>query len=158
MFAFPSSLKRQQLIPISIDEAWDFFSKPKNLKEITPPHMAFKVHTPEDQLEFMYPGQLISYTVKPIAGFPIKWTTEITHVEKGKFFVDEQRFGPYKLWHHQHHFETVDEGVLMTDLIHYLLPFGPLGWIGRKMFVSRQLEDIFDYRVEAVEKLFGKLI
>jgi len=155
MFATPSSLKHTQLLPISLDEAWAFFSSPKNLKEITPPYMGFEVHTPDDQLEHMYAGQLISYTVRPVAGIPIKWTTEITHVIEGKYFVDEQRFGPYKLWHHQHHFEEVAEGVRMTDLVHYMLPFGPLGWLGRKLFVERQLKDIFDYREQAVERIFS---
>lgn len=156
MFAIPSSLKRTQHLPITLQQAWDFFSSPNNLKEITPDHMGFLVHTPAEQLEKMYAGQLISYTVKPILGIPIKWTTEITHVEEGKYFVDEQRFGPYKLWHHQHHFEEVNDGVLMTDLVHYMLPLGPLGWIARKLFVKKQLDDIFDYRVEAVNRIFGK--
>ncbi len=156
MFSIPSVLKRTQVLPITIEEAWDFFSSPKNLKKITPDYMDFKVHTPEEELEYMYPGQMISYTVRPVLGLPIKWTTEITHVEKHKFFVDEQRVGPYTMWHHQHHFEGLDEGVLMTDTVHYMLPFGPLGWLMRKLFVKKQLEDIFDFRYKVVGEVFGE--
>ncbi len=156
MFSTPSVLKRTQVLPISLEEAWDFFSSPKNLKKITPDYMAFKVHTPEEELENMYPGQMISYTVRPVLGIPIQWTTEITYVEKHKFFVDEQRVGPYTMWHHQHHFEVLDNGVKMTDMVHYMLPFGPIGWIARNLFVERQLEDIFDYRYKIVDEVFGK--
>lgn len=156
MFSIPSVLKRTQVLPISLEEAWDFFSSPKNLKKITPNYMDFKVHTPEEELEYMYPGQMISYTVRPVMGIPIKWTTEITHVEIHKFFVDEQRVGPYTMWHHQHHFESLDEGVMMTDIVHYMLPFGPLGWIGRKLFVERQLDEIFDFRYKVVGDVFGE--
>lgn len=155
MFSIPSVLKRTQILPISLEEAWEFFSSPKNLKRITPEYMDFKVHTPEEELEHMYPGQMISYTVRPVLGLPIKWTTEITHVDTHKFFVDEQRVGPYTMWHHQHHFEALEEGVMMTDIVHYMLPLGPLGWIARKLFVERQLEEIFDFRYKVVGEVFG---
>ena len=118
--------------------------------------MHFVVHTDEAELERMYPGQLIYYTVRPILGLPLKWTTEITQVEQPYMFIDEQRFGPYKLWHHQHLFEEVDGGVLMTDIVHYLLPLGPLGWLGRKLIVENQLNAIFDYRIKAVEEIFSE--
>lgn len=156
MFAIPSCLKRTQVLPISLTEAWDFFSSPKNLKEITPAYMGFKIHTPEEKLESMYPGQIISYTVRPVMGIPIKWTTEITHVEPLKFFVDEQRVGPYRMWHHQHHFEEVEDGVLMTDIVHYMMPLGPFGLLARKLFVEKQLAEIFDYRLKVVDELFAK--
>lgn len=156
MFSIPSVLKRTQVLPISLEEAWDFFSSPKNLKKITPEYMDFKVHTPEEELEHMYPGQMISYTVRPLMGIPIKWTTEITHVDTHKFFVDEQRVGPYTMWHHQHHFEPWKDGVMMTDIVHYMLPLGPLGWMARKLFVERQLEDIFDFRFKVVDEAFGE--
>lgn len=155
MVARPAVLRKTQILPISLDEAWDFFSSPKNLKEITPDYMDFKIHTPADELESMYPGQMISYTVRPLLGLPLQWTTEITHVEDKNFFVDEQRVGPYTMWHHQHHFEEIDGGVLMTDIVHYMLPLGPLGWVARKLFVERQLEGIFDYRYQVCSKKFG---
>ena len=156
MFATPTQLRKEQLIPISLEEAWDFFSRPKNLPLITPPYMQFNVLTDPRELEEMYAGQLIKYTVKPVMGIPLKWTTEITQVEHLRFFIDEQRFGPYKLWHHQHHFEEVDEGVLMTDIVNYMLPMGPLGLLARKLFVESQLEDIFEFRFKAVNDLFAK--
>ena len=155
MFAKPAVIRKTQLLPISLEEAWNYFSSPKNLKEITPDYMDFQVHTPIEELEGMYPGQMISYTVRPVLGLPLQWTTEITHVEDNKFFVDEQRVGPYTMWHHQHHFEEIEDGVLMTDIVHYMLPFGPLGWIARKLFVERQLEGIFSYRFEVCNKKFG---
>lgn len=156
MFSIPSVLRRTQTLPTTLEEAWDFFSSPKNLRKITPAYMDFKVHTPEEELEDMYPGQMISYTVRPVMSLPIKWTTEITHVEKHRFFVDEQRVGPYAMWHHQHHFTSVEAGVVMTDVVHYMLPFGPLGWCARKLFVEKQLAEIFDFRYEVVGEVFGE--
>ena len=103
----------------------------------------------------MYPGQIIEYKVKPIAGIPVYWMTEITHVEAEKFFVDEQRFGPYALWHHQHHFSEIPGGVEMTDIVHYKIPFGFLGDIAQWLFIGKQLEKIFDFRWKAVEEKFG---
>ena len=104
----------------------------------------------------MYAGQIIEYKVAPVLSIPIYWMTEITHVEEGKFFVDEQRFGPYSLWHHQHHFKIVDGGVEMTDIVHYKLPLFFLGDIAHVIFVKSQLKKIFNFRYQAVEKLFGK--
>jgi hypothetical protein len=103
----------------------------------------------------MYAGQLIEYRVSPVLGIPLYWMTEITHVVEGQYFIDEQRFGPYSMWHHQHHFREVEGGVEMTDLVHYKVP---LGWIGRivnGLFVRKKLNGIFDYRYERVKELFG---
>lgn len=151
------SLKTVQKIPTSLQQAWDFFSNPANLATITPDGMGFKTiskhHGP-----VMYAGQIIEYTVSPVAGIPMYWMTEITHVEQGKYFVDEQRFGPYSMWHHQHHFKAVEGGVEMTDIVHYKLPFWFLGDIANSLFVKKQLEQIFDYRFLKVEALFGKII
>ncbi len=104
----------------------------------------------------MYPGQIIEYKVRPMLGIPVYWMTEITHVEKEKYFVDEQRFGPYALWHHQHHFKAIEGGVEMTDIIHYKVPMGILGDIANSLFVDRSLKNIFRYRHKAVEQKFGK--
>lgn len=104
----------------------------------------------------MYAGQIIEYKVKPVLGIPLYWMTEITHVEEHQFFVDEQRFGPYSLWHHQHHFKQVEGGVEMTDIVHYKLPFWFLGDIAHALFVKRQLKQIFDHRYLVVEQLFSK--
>ena len=149
------SIKTVQRIPISLQEAWAFFSKPDNLKEITPPSLGFNIIS-KYHGEKMYAGQIIEYTVKPILGIPLYWMTEITHVADEKYFVDEQRFGPYSLWHHQHHFKLIDGGVEMTDIVHYKLPLFFLGDLANALFVTDQLQQIFDHRVKAVENKFGK--
>ena len=149
------SLKTIQTIPVSLDTAWDFFSSPANLKDITPANMGFNIIS-QHHGEKMYAGQIIEYKVSPVAGIPLYWMTEITHVEEGSYFVDEQCFGPYKMWHHQHHFKTVNGGVEMTDIVHYKLPFWLLGDIANSLFVSRQLQSIFDFRFKKVEELFIK--
>ncbi len=149
------TLKRVQRLPLSLDAAWDFFSAPDNLKVITPEYMDFNVTSDPNFYTKMYAGQIITYTVKPLLGIPLFWMTEIKHVETQKFFVDEQRFGPYTLWHHQHHFKPIPGGVEMTDLVHYKLPLGPLGDFAKWLFVGRQVEGVFDYRWKRLEALFG---
>lgn len=150
------SLNRSVILPISLAEAWDFFSNPKNLKEITPEYMYFKI-TNEKELSTMYPGQIITYIVKPVLGIPLKWCTEIKNVEYQKMFVDEQRFGPYSLWHHKHFFTEVEGGVKNTDLVHYALPFGILGTIAHEIMVKNKLKEIFDYRNEKLKQIFGNV-
>ncbi|WP_246186114.1 SRPBCC family protein [Phnomibacter ginsenosidimutans] len=148
------SLKTVQYMPISLEQAWDFFSKPDNLKDITPNNLGFvirsKHHGPR-----MYAGQVIEYTVSPVLGIPLYWMTEITHVQDKQFFVDEQRFGPYSLWHHQHHFEAVEGGVKMTDIVHYKLPLWWLGDLANLLFVKAQLRQIFSFRFQKTAELFG---
>ena len=151
------TLKRIQRLPISLDHAWDFFSAPDNLKVITPPYMGFHVRADPAFLSQMYAGQIIDYTVKPVLGIPLYWMTEITHVEHQRFFVDEQRVGPYALWHHQHHFKAIEGGVEMTDLVHYRLALGILGRLAHALFIRRQLEGIFNYRWKKLEELFGTM-
>ena len=146
-------LHTKQKLPISIDEAWAFFSDPKNLQEITPPYMGFDIHSGADRK--VYAGQIIRYTVKPLLGLKLNWVTEITHVAPGQFFVDEQRFGPYIFWHHKHFLHPVDGGVEMEDWVHYKLPLGPLGKFAHALFVCKQLQGIFDYRTQKLNSLFG---
>jgi ligand-binding SRPBCC domain-containing protein len=148
------TLAKTQNLPISLEEAWDFFSSPKNLKEITPPYMGFVITSDLGDGK-MYSGQIISYKVTPLLNIPMTWVTEIKHVEDHKYFVDEQRFGPYALWHHQHWFKSIDGGVEMRDIVNYGLPLDPLGRIGIG-FVRSKLEEIFDYRFHKVEQIFGK--
>lgn len=147
------SLKTIQHIPTDLNTAWDFFSSPANLKDITPSDMGFNVIS-KYHGEKMYPGQIIEYKVSPVWGIPIYWMTEITHVQDKKYFVDEQRFGPYSLWHHQHHFKEVNGGVEMTDIVHYKMPFWFLGDIANSLFVKAQLKNIFDFRYKKVEEMF----
>ena len=148
----PISFERTQILPIPLETAWNFFSNPANLVKITPPDMAFKITSPP-QSDF-YAGQIITYTVRPLWGVAVNWTTEITHVERLRFFVDEQRFGPYRFWHHQHHFREVEGGVEMRDQIHYLLPHDRLVGIINRLFVAPRLRRIFDFRAETLKKLF----
>jgi ligand-binding SRPBCC domain-containing protein len=147
------TFKKEQKIPATISEVWDFISSPKNLKEITPSYMGFDIISEEDT-SVIYQGMFISYIVKPIFKIPMKWTTEITTVKEHEYFVDEQRFGPYSMWHHKHFIKAIEGGVLMTDLIHYKLPLGKIGNIGSP-FVKSQLNEIFDFRFEAMERKFG---
>ena len=149
------SLKTVQKIPVSIKEAWNFFSSPLNLAEITPGNMGFKIVS-KYHGEKMYAGQVIEYKVRPVLNIPMYWMTEITHVEDLKYFIDVQRKGPYKLWHHQHHFIEIDGGVEMTDIVHYKNPFGLIGQAANSLFVKRQLKKIFEYRFNKVEEIFGK--
>ncbi|MBN1338042.1 MAG: SRPBCC family protein [Bacteroidales bacterium] len=146
--------KKTQRIPSTLDEVWDFISSPGNLKRITPEHMGFDI-TSGDLPGKMYPGMIIAYKVSPVAGIKMTWVTEITHVREKEYFVDEQRIGPYKMWHHEHRIEAVEGGVLMTDLVSYKPPLGFLGSIANALFIRRQLEEIFDFRVQALEKIFG---
>ncbi len=148
MFQF----KRKQIIPTDLDTCWNFFSSPSNLKLITPPYMGFDVKTTVP--DTMYEGLIIAYTVKPLLGIPVEWVTEITHINKGVFFVDEQRIGPYKLWHHEHHFKEVAEGIEMIDIVSYELPFGKLGKLVEPILVAPKLKEIFDYRFKKVDELF----
>lgn len=149
-------LKEQVELAASLDEAWDFISSPANLKEITPDHMGFEIKTP-GLPDKIYPGLMIAYKVRPVLGIPMTWLTEITHVEDQSYFVDEQRVGPYALWHHEHKLSTTDKGVLMTDLVTYRLPLGPLGTMAHALFVKKQLQGIFKYREHALDKRFGLL-
>ena len=146
-------LKTEQQIPASLDEVWQFISAPGNLKEITPDYMGFDITSDQD-LSQMYPGMIISYKVSPLLGIKMTWVTEITHVEDKKFFVDEQRVGPYKIWHHQHILEENDKGVMMKDIVTYVPPLGFLGAIANALMIKGQLKQIFDYRRIAVEKMF----
>ena len=148
------TLRSIQKLPISQHEAWKFLSDPANLKTITPDYMGFEILSGADRP--MYSGQIIQYIVTPVAGIKTKWVTEITHVKDGEYFVDEQRFGPYALWHHKHFIKPIDGGVEMEDIIDYKLPFGILGQIFHPVLVKPKLREIFDYRKQKLIELFGE--
>lgn len=148
-------LKFSQRIPISVTEAWDFFSSPMNLARITPKEMAFTVTSGLQPDEKMYSGMIITYKVSPVAGIKLNWMTEITQVVDHQYFIDEQRFGPYKFWHHQHHFKSIPGGVEMNDILTYGLPMGIFGNIANSVFVANKLQEIFNYRSKKVVELFG---
>lgn len=146
--------RREQFLKTSVEEIWDFISSPKNLKEITPDYMGFDITSP-NLPEKMYPGMIISYKVKPLLGIKTTWVTEITQVKDHKYFVDEQRVGPYSIWHHEHILEEKDGGVLMTDIISYKPPFGFLGNIANALTIKKKLKEIFDYRFQVLEKKYN---
>lgn len=149
-------LTKTQKLPVSVEEIWDFISSPKNLKEITPKHMGFLI-TSNTGDEKMYPGMIITYKVSPLLGLKLDWMTEITHIKEYEYFVDEQRMGPYKMWHHQHKIEAIPGGVLMTDIVTYQPPLGIIGALANSLIIKNQLQQIFDYRTEALEKRYGKM-
>lgn len=145
---------RKQNLPITKAQAWEFLSSPKNLKTITPDYMGFDILSGADRP--MYAGQIIQYIVTPVLGIKTKWVTEITHVVDGEYFVDEQRFGPYALWHHKHFIKEIEGGVEMEDIIDYKVPMGILGQMVNPILVRPKLEEIFKYRTQKLEELFGK--
>ena len=144
---------RKQFVKTDLQTCWDFFSSPANLKRITPSYMGFDVKT--EVPAQMYEGLIIAYTVKPLLGIPVEWVTEITHVKDKSFFVDEQRKGPYTMWHHEHHFKEVEGGVEMTDIVSYIIPLGFLGKLVHPFLVKPKLEEIFAYRFKIVEEVFA---
>lgn len=148
-------LHRTQKIPADLNQVWDFISSPDNLKRITPENMGLEITSKNSDRE-MYPGMIISYHVRPLLNINTLWVTEITHVVPQSFFVDEQRVGPYKMWHHQHHLTEIEGGVLMTDIVSYQPPLGILGNIANRLIIRNKLKEIFDFRTVALEKIFGK--
>ena len=151
--AFYQLISRQK-IPATIDEVWDFVSSPANLKRITPAYMGFDIITP-GLPEKMYPGMIIAYRVSPVGGLKMTWVTEITHVRDKSYFVDEQRVGPYKMWHHEHMIEAIEGGVLMTDIVSYKPPLGMIGSLVNSVLIRGQLKSIFKFREKAVTEIFG---
>lgn len=145
-------LKQEQLLPMPIERAWEFFVHPANLPLITPPDLGFRITG--ELPDKMHAGMIVTYTVTPFLGLAVEWVTEITHMQEPHFFVDEQRFGPYRLWHHQHIFEKTPQGTLMTDIVHYVLPFGLLGRLAAPL-VSHRVRQIFDYRRVALARELG---
>jgi len=149
------SLKSVQVIPAAAPAVWRFFSDPRNLLAITPPFLHLKM-TNEMVDETVYAGQLITYHVRPLLGIPLTWVTQITQLVEEKFFVDEQLRGPYALWHHQHLFRPLNEGIEMTDIVHYALPFGPLSNLATRP-VRKKLREIFLYRQQRIAERFGSV-
>ena len=147
-------LETVQKLPISQTEAWDFLSDPKNLKRITPDYMGFEILS--GAADKMYAGQIIQYLVTPVMNIPTKWVTEITHVDEGNYFVDEQRFGPYSFWHHKHFLKPIPNGVEMVDIIDYKIPLGILGQLVHPILVAPKLKEIFEYRKQALIELYGE--
>lgn len=145
------TLRTTQQLPISIEQAWDFFSTPRNLDKITPPDMKFRIVDLDS--EEMREGQIIVYRIRLAPLIWTDWVTEICEVVPGRKFVDDQRLGPYALWHHTHEFEPNEEGVLMSDTVRYAVGMGPIGWLAHKLYVDRKVNRIFEFRRETLEKM-----
>jgi ligand-binding SRPBCC domain-containing protein len=147
------TLKRIQTLPINLAQAWDFFSNPANLKRITPPFMGFDITSelPEGK---MYQGMIITYKVSPLFGIPVDWVTEITHVQEPYFFVDNQKSGPFKFWHHQHIFKEVKGGIEMTDIVNYAAPVPIVGKLLEFLMIEKRVNQIFDFRHQILEEMF----
>jgi len=148
-----NTITTKQYLPLSIEKAWDFFSNPRNLNLITPHYMRFKILN-ENLPEKIYPGLVVQYTVSPVMGIPMGWVTLITHSSEKEMFIDSQISGPYRIWHHQHHFRATGSGVEMTDILHYQLYGGVFGKLLNALFVARKVKSIFDYRKQKLEELF----
>ena len=148
-------LEATQLLPTSQAEAGDFFSDAANLPRITPSWLGFTVTS--ELPPRMHPGMIATYTVTPLPGARVRWVTEITHVVEGQLFVDEQRFGPYRFWHHQHHFREASGGVEVRDVVHYALPLQPASALVRRWMVAPRLREIFEFRRAALEGIFGRM-
>ena len=154
MFARVHELRKTQWLPMTLPECWDFFSSPANLPVITPPWLGFSID-PIDSGR-MYPGQILKYYVTPLFGLRMRWVTEITHVAEPYYFVDEQRFGPYLFWHHQHHFRESRGGVEITDTVHYAVGYWPLDGVIHQLLVRKKVEEIFEHRFRVLEEMFGR--
>jgi ligand-binding SRPBCC domain-containing protein len=148
-------LQFEQKLPIPLAETWDFFTSPLNLAKITPPDMGFEVTSPYDAKSKVYEGMIITYKITPLFGVKMDWMTEITHVKEHDYFVDEQRFGPYALWHHEHHFKAITGGVQMTDILNYAIPYGVIGRLSNSLLVRKEIMKIFTYREKAINEMFG---
>lgn len=147
------SIRTEQYLPIPLKQAWDFFATPRNLNIVTPKELDFVITS--DLPERMYEGLIIRYKIRPMLKLRIEWVTEITHIHAMEYFTDEQRKGPYKIWHHEHHFREAEGGVIMTDILHYDIGKSLFGWIAGKLFVHRKVRQIFDYRERALKDFFG---
>ncbi len=147
-------LVQEQFLPISLQEAWSFFATPKNLNEVTPKELDFVITS--DLPEKMYEGLIITYKIKPMLSIPVSWMTEITHIKEMEYFVDEQRKGPYNIWHHEHHFRAVEGGVMMKDILYYDVGKWILGSIASLLFVDNKVKEIFEFRKKALDDYFAK--
>lgn len=147
------TITAKQFVALSPEKAWDFFSQPSNLKELTPPEMNMRMLN-EQQLE-MYPGMIISYKVSPLLGISLPWSSEITQVKKGEYFIDSMIEGPFKIWHHQHFFKGVEGGTEITDIVNYQVPLGILGKLFHPLIVKQRVAGIFEYRNKRIKEIFS---
>ena len=151
------TLYAKQIVDKEIDFLWDFFSKPSNLNKLTPEDVQFKIISGKS--DDFYAGKIISYKIKPFKLVTLNWITEISQVKEGSYFIDNQISGPYKMWHHEHHFKSNNDGTTeIIDKVKYKLPFYILGRISHKIFIKRKLIKIFNFRQKKINELFNNLL
>ena len=146
------TLIANQHLPISREEVWEFLSNPAQLESITSGNLSFQALDPLPKA--MYEGMIIRYQIQPFLNIRTQWITEITHIEEGKRFIDEQRFGPFRFWHHEHHLFEKDGGSEIQDIVQYVMPFSIFGRVAHHLYIRKMLEDIFSYRKQQVESFF----
>jgi ligand-binding SRPBCC domain-containing protein len=144
-----------QRLPVQIEEAWDFFTSPKNVGLITPPWLDFRMIS--DPPEYLHPGTLVASEIRPVPGISIQWISEITHIRPPHFYITEQRVGPFKLWHHEHYFRVAEEGIEVEDIVYYGLYLGPVGSLAHDLYVRKKLHEVFTHRARAIEQRFGSI-
>lgn len=144
-------LRRTQVVPVPLDEAFAFFADPYNLEAITPPWLHFRI---VEAPALLGTGALIRYRLR-LVGIPVGWLTEIRAWDPPHRFMDVQLRGPYRLWEHRHTLTAADGSTRIGDEVRYRLPLGPLGRLVRRLIVRRWLDAIFDYRVEKIAELLG---
>jgi ligand-binding SRPBCC domain-containing protein len=150
------TIEQTQFFAVDIETLWDFITSPANLQKITPGDLSFEI-TSKDAVEKIYPGKIITYKISPFPGIKFNWITEITHIQHGQFFIDEQRSGPYAIWHHEHHLAPVAGGVNMIDKIYYKVPGGILGDLINVLWVRKKLRHIFEFRRQKLSFIFGEI-
>lgn len=146
------TLEQKQTLPISLEVAWEFFANPQNLTKLTPDWMQLTIKG--DVPQKMYEGLIMTQEVKPLFGIPLTWVTEITHIKEEAYFIDEQRIGPYKFWHHEHRLKETEAGVELIDTLHYAMPFGIIGRMIHELSVKQKVAEVFRYRYEVLEEMF----
>lgn len=153
-FGTVERLSFKTFLPLDMHQAWSFFSDPRNLKVLTPPSLHLEIQSEEKLPQEIYEGMIICYQVQVLPFLKNRWVTEITHLEKHQYFIDEQRFGPYAFWHHQHLFSEDPKGVIMEDVVHYKVPGKILGDLLLSRYVRKELNKVFTYRAKTLEGLF----
>lgn len=151
------TLYAKQTVDKDISILWDFFTKPSNLNKLTPEDVHFKIKSGDS--DDFYEGKIISYKIKPFKLASLNWITEISKVKEGSYFIDNQISGPYKIWHHEHHFKINDNGTTeIIDKVKYKVPFYILGRVIHKIFLRRKLFNIFMFRQKKINELFNNIL
>ena len=148
------TFQHHQELCLSIEQCWEFFSNPANLKVLTPPSLRMDIEE-KDNSPKIYPGMILSHTIRPFLNIPLQWISEITHILPFQYFIDEQLYGPYKFWHHEHRFRPSTKGVEVSDTIHYMMPYGYLGQAAHRLGIKQKIEEAFVFRKNTLEELFG---